>query len=89
MNVWIIERVENGETFLNVFSSRRKYLNAFKKYIRGFRTYFKDYITNISEQETHYIPLSTYKLHIKDYFGKPYHIEMYCYTGEVDSENYQ
>ena len=89
MNFWTIERVENGETFINVFSSRRKYLNAFKKYIRQFRADFGDYITNISEQESHDIPLSTYELHVKNYLGKPYHIEMYGYVGKMDSENYQ
>lgn len=89
MNVWIIERKEDGETFINVFSSRRKYFNAFKKYIRQFRTDFKDYITNMSVQESHDIPLSTYELHIKDYLGKPYHIEMYGYVGKMDDEKYQ
>ena len=89
MKVWIIERKETEGTFMNVFSSQRKYLNAFKKYIRQFRTEFKDYITDISEQESHDIPLSTYELHIKDYCGKPYHIEMYGYAGEMDNENYQ
>ena len=89
MKVWIIERKEDGETFINMFSSQRKYLNAFKKYIRQFRTEFKDYITDIHEQESHDIPLSTYELHIKDYFGKPYHIEMYGYAGEMDNEKYQ
>ena len=89
MDIWVIERVEDGETFINVFSSRRKYLNAFKKYIREFRNYYKDYITNISEQEVHDIPLSTYELLIKGYFDRPLRIEMYGYVGKMDNENYQ
>ena len=89
MNIWVIERVEDGETFINAFSSRRKYLNAFKKYIREFRTDFKDYITDVSEQEVHEIPLKTYELHIKDYLGKPYHIGMYGYVVKVNEEKHQ